>query len=87
MMKWSEFFLYNTIQYLNINTVLGHLLLSVLVAFDAVCCILFYWDFLRDKLQLNFKVVEVRNTQRFNRQQSFCSAFTVVENVYLFYIN
>jgi hypothetical protein len=42
-----NFFLYNTIQYLNINTVLGHLLLSVLVAFDAVGCILFYWDFLR----------------------------------------
>jgi len=73
VMKWCEFFLYNTIHYLNINTVLGHLLLSVLSTFDAVGCILFYWDFVRDKLKLNFKVVEARNTQRFNGQQSFCS--------------
>jgi len=80
-MKWCEFFLYNTIQYLNINTILGHLLLSVLSAFDAAGCILFYWDFLRDKLKLNFKVAEARNTQRFNGQQSFCSAFTVVKRV------
>jgi len=37
---------------------------------------------LSDKLKLNFKVVEARNTQMFNGQHSFCPAFTVVENVY-----
>jgi hypothetical protein len=42
---------------------------------------------LSDKLKLNFKVEEARNTQMFNGQRSFSPAFTVVENVYWFYIN
>lgn len=84
-MKWCVFFLWNTIQYLNINTVLGHLLLSGLGPFVAASCILFYWDFLRDKLKLNFKVVEARNAQMFNGQQSFCPSFTVVESMFTYF--